>query len=117
MPPDPSTSSWQIGQIELFNLNRFTGQPVLVAFTAGIPARAGEALSDAQLSGLVTAALGRVAASLGLSPAAAGAPSQVIVTRWTQDPFARGSYSFVKARQAADMTAQRPASIRENPLD
>lgn len=62
--------------------------PVLIGFHAGDQARAMEKLSDADMAESAHAALKAMFGS------DFPAPSAVQVTRWSQDPFTHGSYSF-----------------------
>lgn len=77
-----------------------TKQPVLVAFYAGDAAVATEALSDAAVVAKVMEALRTMFGS------AATEPLRYVVTRWTQDPYALGSYSYFKVGAAADARTQ-----------
>jgi monoamine oxidase len=65
-----------------------TGQPVLVGFNAARMADAVEAFSDADTA---ASALGALRAMFG---SAVPEPSGAQVSRWRQDPFALGAYSF-----------------------
>ena len=68
---------------DLVNGLSFAGTPLLVGIRGGAAARLGEALSDQDAVGDVLAALH------------ARQPTGVLVTRWAEDPYARGSYSFL----------------------
>jgi monoamine oxidase len=70
------------------SLARATSAPVLLAFHAGSRAREVEALDDAAT---VAAAHDALTAMFGTG---FPAPVAAQVTRWSADPFARGSYSF-----------------------
>jgi monoamine oxidase len=80
-PQDGYWSQW-------VSLARATGAPVLVGFHAGTQAREVEALDDAATLSAAHAALRAMFGSRFPAPLAAQ------ITRWSQDPFARGSYSF-----------------------
>jgi monoamine oxidase len=73
----------------LVNLARFTGAPALLGLTSGSKAREIEALTDAQVIGRILAGARR---NRGV---AIPDPLAVRITRWGQDPYARGAYSFV----------------------
>jgi monoamine oxidase len=75
---------------EYLNLQRALGQPILLAFHAADQARALERLDDAQT---VDAALAALRTCYG---GRVSAPTGHLVTRWAADPFARGSYSFIR---------------------
>ncbi|MFT4037219.1 MAG: FAD-dependent oxidoreductase [Thermomicrobiales bacterium] len=71
------------------DLERLIGEPVLVAYNAATYGREVEALSDQQT---IDAALTVLRAMYGRS---APAPQAAIITRWNDDPYALGSYSFI----------------------
>jgi monoamine oxidase len=70
------------------SLARVAGAPVLLAFHAADAAHTMEALTDAQMAAEAHRAL---QAMFGND---FPVPTAVQVTRWAQDPFARGAYSF-----------------------
>lgn len=80
-PQDGHWSQW-------VSLGRTLKAPVLLAFHAGEQAREKEALDD---SAMMMEAHGALKAMFG-----SGFPAPVAaqITRWSQDPFALGSYSF-----------------------
>ena len=80
-PEDGIWSQW-------LSLTQATGAPVLLAFHAGDQARAMEALSNAEM---IAAAHAALQAMFGSD---FPAPVDAQVTRWSQDPFSHGSYSF-----------------------
>lgn len=80
-PQDGVWSQW-------VSLAQATGAPVLLAFHAGDQARAMEALSDAEM---VASAHTALKAMFGPD---FPAPVDAQITRWSQDPYAYGSYSF-----------------------
>ncbi len=80
----PKTGSWS----QWVSLARVAGAPVLLAFHAGDEARAMEKLSDADTTAEAHRALQAMFGSAFPAPAAAQ------ITRWSQDPWARGAYSF-----------------------
>jgi monoamine oxidase len=82
------TSSPVRGAFSTFlNLQHLTGKPVLMGWLAGDAAIARESWTDAAI---VAEAMTRLRATV--NPAAPD-PVSVKVTRWGQDPYARGSYS------------------------
>ncbi|WP_128514435.1 flavin monoamine oxidase family protein [Tabrizicola thermarum] len=80
-PRDGHFSQW-------VSLSRATNAPVLLALHAGSQAREKEALDDAAMQAAAHDALKTMFGTAFPAPLAAQ------VTRWSQDPFARGSYSF-----------------------
>jgi monoamine oxidase len=80
-PRDGFWSQW-------VSLARSTGAPVLLAFHAGAQAKEVEALDDATTLAKAHDALKSIFGSRFPTPLSAQ------VTRWSQDPFARGAYSF-----------------------
>ena len=73
---------------EWVSLAKPARQPVLMAFHAGDQARAREDLSDAEMQADAHSALKSMFGSAFPTPIAAQ------ITRWAQDPFTLGSYSF-----------------------
>ncbi len=73
---------------EFIPLNGPLGIPALMAFNAGSRALALEAKSDAQLTAEMTSI---VQNAFGVKDVSNG----MVATRWGQDPFAYGSYSYV----------------------
>ena len=96
---DPSDYSSRRGRFYLFwNTIKTSGKPTLVALMAGDAAHYAEASSDDQLIREVTGRLKKM-----FAPKIVPFPSETIVTRWSKDPFARGSYSYVGPKtQAGD---------------
>ena len=79
------------GKCYLFwNCVKTSGQPMLIALMAGDAARDAEDTPNEDLVEDVTKKLAKMF-SLQSRPI----PSEVIVTRWRKDPFARGSYSYL----------------------
>lgn len=70
------------------NVEAVAGAPALVAMATGRAARAASALSDDDVA---ARAVAQVRAMFG---ADAPSPRAVLRTRWHDDPFARGAYSF-----------------------
>ncbi len=64
-------------------------QPILVGFSAGTPALAIEKLSDSEIVELV---MQNLRDNFGNK---IPQPEKYIITRWAQDPFAQGSYSYI----------------------
>ena len=71
------------------NLRRYGPDPILVGFVAGGFARRMEARSDEAVEAEVLAAL------RGMFGSAVSAPSGMVVTRWSEDRWARGAYSHI----------------------
>jgi monoamine oxidase len=80
-PRDGHWSQW-------VSLGRALKAPVLLAFHAGSQAREVEGMDDASTMAQAHDAL------KAMFGAAFPAPVAAQITRWSQDPFARGSYSF-----------------------
>ncbi|MBT2502231.1 NAD(P)/FAD-dependent oxidoreductase [Curtobacterium sp. ISL-83] len=72
-----------------YDMSRVTGEPVLAALVGGAGARRLERLPDAMVVEEGTAALRRMFGD------AVPEPTGAHVTRWAEDPFARGSYSYL----------------------
>ncbi|KAI9795386.1 MAG: hypothetical protein M1835_005901 [Candelina submexicana] len=79
------------GRFYLFwNCLKTSGQPTLIALMAGEAAHQTENSEDDALVREVTESLRSV-----FSPSHVPEPSEVIITRWGKDRFARGSYSYM----------------------
>ncbi|KAL8677863.1 MAG: hypothetical protein Q9186_005749 [Xanthomendoza sp. 1 TL-2023] len=79
------------GKFYLFwNCIKTSGRPVLIALMAGEAAIQAECTTDADLVSGVTKELRRMFQDSDVPP-----PSETIVTRWGNDRFARGTYSYV----------------------
>nr|OQO22047.1 hypothetical protein B0A51_09709 [Rachicladosporium sp. CCFEE 5018] len=90
---NPSHYERQRGRFYLiWNASKTSGRPVLIALMAGHAAHQAEVTDTSTLVNEVTDRLRRV-----FSPSVP-LPQEVIVTRWKQDPFTRGTYSFVAPR-------------------
>ena len=91
--------------ISTFNMEPASGLPLLVAFTGGSYARSLERLSDAELVAVVTNKL-----SSGFGDAARR-HDWSLVTRWSQDEWTHGSYSYMPPGATSDdrEALQRPA--------
>lgn len=85
IPPPNETAAWPMW----FNLSQLTGAPILLCLNSASTARAIEALSDEQT---VDKALASLRQMFGSSVTA---PTDYLVTRWSEDPYAYGSYSHV----------------------
>jgi hypothetical protein len=98
-PLDQKAYASRRGRFYLFwNCIKTSGRPMLVALMAGTAAYSAEESDNDSLVREVTGRLAKVFAPASIPP-----PSEVIVTRWKQDPFARGTYSFVGPQtQAGD---------------
>lgn len=82
------TSEPQGRLADWLSLEPILGAPLLVAFAAGRFGRDLAELSDDEVAASAVAVLRR---HFRRTPE----PEEVLVTRWRDDPFARGSYSFV----------------------
>ena len=82
--------------ISTFNMHPATGAPILVAFTGGSYARKLEQLSNDDLVAAVTDQL-----ASGFGEAALG-HDWSLVTRWSQDKWSHGSYSYMPPGATSD---------------
>lgn len=73
---------------EIINFQKITGNPVLLAFSAGATGAANEALPDAEI---VKSLMDCLRKMYGEN---IPEPSGFQVTRWNSDPFSLGSYSY-----------------------
>lgn len=90
---DPKHYEQRRGRFYLiWNATKTSGRPVLIALMAGHAAHQAEVTDSTTLMNEITDRLRKV-----FSPSVP-APREVIVTRWKQDPFTRGTYSFVAPR-------------------
>ncbi|OAX78518.1 hypothetical protein ACJ72_07172, partial [Emergomyces africanus] len=79
------------GRFYLFwNCIKTTGLPVLIALMAGDAAHQAERMTDSEILGEVTTQLRNIFKEIAVPD-----PLETIVTRWGQDKFAYGSYSYV----------------------
>ncbi|MBH2034003.1 MAG: FAD-dependent oxidoreductase, partial [Pseudomonadales bacterium] len=85
-PPLAEHGKWS----QWLNLGRLTGQPILLGFNAGDFGGEIEAWSDAQI---VASAMQRLRQLFGNS---IPEPIGYQITRWSQDPFSYGAFSFFK---------------------
>jgi len=90
---------------EFVDLTPILGAPVLVAFNAGSHAAALAERSDAEVVADVMTVLRTI-----YGPEVPG-PRDAIVTRWGQDPFARGSYSSLPPGATPDDLAALAAPV------
>ena len=102
MPVWPGGQDWlgRLGETvfgEFVDLRAATGEQIAVGFAAGSEARRLEALGDDAVIGEAHAALAAALGKPGLPEPDAG-----LVTRWGQDPFAHGSYSFLAVGATPD---------------
>lgn len=85
--PDEKEKGFQI-KTEFFNFYKYTQHPMLLSLMAGSFAKEAESWSDEQtidfLMGYLQKAYGK-----GIPR-----PTSYVITRWGQDPFTKGSYSF-----------------------
>ncbi len=75
-----------------WNLQRFTGAPILAALVAGAAASEAEAAdSDAELGAAALAVLRRV-----FGEAVVPEPRCVLATRWASEPYTRGALELYR---------------------
>lgn len=86
IPPQSEHGKWS----QWLNLARLTGKPILLGFNAGDFGGQIEAWTDAQI---VSSAMQRLRKIFGSS---IPDPTSFQITRWSQDPFSYGAYSFYK---------------------
>lgn len=87
---DPKHYERRRGRFYLvWNNSKISGQPMLVALMAGCAAYEAETTDTPTLLSEITERLASVFARN------IPAPREVIVTRWRQDPFSRGTYSYI----------------------
>jgi len=89
---DPTDEAWS----DWADMRPVTKAPVLLAFTGGSIARRLESVADATV---VARAMGSLRTIYG---ARVPEPTATRITRWANDPFAFGSYSFDKVGSSAD---------------
>lgn len=101
IPPLSKHGQWS----QWLNLGRLTGQPILLGFNAGDFGGQIEAWSDAQI---VASAMSRLKQIYG-----SGIPEPVSfqITRWSQDPFSYGAFSFHKLGSKPTMRDDLAAPI------
>ena len=93
-----SPPSGIVGELYMFwNFMPTTGQPILLALNAGEAAKESEQHSDEAVVAKAIAVLRNV-----FGVAAVPEPVHAHVTRWRQDEFARGSYSYVSVNASGD---------------
>ncbi|MBM7517086.1 flavin monoamine oxidase family protein [Nocardioides nitrophenolicus] len=81
----PAASWWH----SWYDLTPLHGVPTLLTFAAGPCARAVRGWSDEAITASVLAALREIHPDADLTP------TSVEITRWQDDPFARGSYAYM----------------------
>ncbi len=89
------------------NYSRAADQPILLGFNAADFGRASETWSDTDLVASAMATL-RTIYGPGIP-----APVDYQITRWSADPYARGSYSFNKLGSTPEMRDDLAASIAD----
>lgn len=92
---------------EWCNLTGFLGRPVLMAMNAASAARKAEAMTDSELAASACSALREVPG------VALPRPRAVLATRWGEDPFALGSYSFAAVGSGPDDRLALAEPLRE----
>jgi monoamine oxidase len=97
------TSSPQRGAFSVWiDMMEITGKPILMAYTSGDSARTIEGWDDDRTK---NEALLRLRDTF---PGNVASPINIKITRWNQDPFARGSYSsFAQSTQLGDRALLR----------
>src|SRR4029453_5771697 len=86
---------------EIVNFHRIAGLPVLLAFSAGTAGEQNELRGDAELVACLMACLRRM---YGQS---IPEPVGHLVTRWNQDPFSLGSYSYLPVGSKQSLRRQQ----------
>jgi monoamine oxidase len=101
IPTQAEDGQWS----QWLNLGRLTGQPILMGFNAADFGHTIEAWTDAQI---LTGAMTRLRKMFG-----AGIPDPISyqLTRWDQDPFSCGAYSFNKLGSTPSMRDDLAANI------
>ena len=94
----PSNYESSRGRCFMFwNQLRFTGKPILTGLMAGAAAKECSKMTDADASATALAALRN---SFGVE--AVPEPVNFTVSRWSSDPWSKGSYSFVSTNASAN---------------
>lgn len=101
IPDVANRGQWE----EWFNMARVSGKPVLLGFNAAKFGRDIESWSDADI---VADAMATLRTMFGNSITD---PQDAQITRWSSDPFARGSYSFNKLGSTPAMRDTLAASL------
>lgn len=103
----PAEGAPQQTWTEWVNLNRSLGKPILLGFSAADAAVELESLSDAAI---VEDAVARLKSIYGANIAA---PTGFLRTKWSQDPFTLGSYSFNALGVTDETRSQFAQSIQD----
>lgn len=90
---------------EIVNFHKIAGLPVLLAFSAGSAGEQNEQRSDAELVSCLMDCLRKM-----YGPDIPQ-PSGHLVTRWNQDPFSLGSYSYTPVGSSQSLRRQIGAPI------
>ncbi|MDF2179937.1 FAD-dependent oxidoreductase [Aliiglaciecola sp. CAU 1673] len=88
------------------NLAKYTGEPMLMAFSGGRVADAIERQSDEEIIEQAMAALSTIYKDKTLQP------TDYRITRWRQDPYALGAYSYMKVGANPDMREDLAESLQ-----
>ena len=88
VPTAPRRGQWVESLNLALNLTGLAGVPALMMFNAGKFARTAEAMTDTEVIASASAAL---APAFGAIPA----PTGLLRSQWSVDPFSLGSYSFI----------------------
>jgi monoamine oxidase len=83
----PYTANPDINYYMIYNYAQFLNQPILMTFTIGEFAKAQESLTDTEI-------VNNIMTQIRLIYPSAPNPLQYQITRWGQDPFSLGTYSY-----------------------
>ncbi|VVC75744.1 Pseudooxynicotine oxidase [Aquicella siphonis] len=75
--------------LDIMNLYKFTGVPILLVFTGGSFSKQMEQKNDMQTIAMITTVLKKLYGSH------IPQPSSYVITRWHSDPYSKGSYSYI----------------------
>jgi Flavin containing amine oxidoreductase len=92
---------------EIVNFHKIAGWPVLLAFSAGAAGEKNELRSDSEL---VAAPMISLRKMYGKE---IPEPSGYLVTRWDQDPYSLGSYSYVAVGSKQSLRRQIGMPVEE----
>ncbi|KAE8216264.1 hypothetical protein CF327_g561 [Tilletia walkeri] len=108
--PTSALDQLRHGSLFVYDYDVVKSQPVLMAFVAPPLADLLEHESDEDISEVLHK---RLVDYLCVQPATEG-PTEVVVTRWRQDPFSRGSYSFLRSsNRETDVSGSSPLDFDE----
>ena len=84
---------WQF----FFNLYKYDHKPILLAFNTGSQARSLETENDAQIVSEVMGVLKKIYGNTTVPD-----PQHSVITRWSNEPFSEGSYSYIPVNGSLD---------------